>query len=98
MEWRKKRGSRGLLGHLHGYGCQIRFIETEEELIVLAATVFDVPLGNSEEVDLAINEMKTANRSACRRMAYNNIMRMWDTVSPFWIETEYLTRLISHAT
>jgi hypothetical protein len=91
MEWRKNRGARGLFGHLHGYGCQIQFIKTEEELIVLACEVFGVAnTGDSTSVSEAISLLKTQNRSACRREAYANIERLWSVIEPFWIETQYL--------
>lgn len=92
MEWRKKRGARGLLGHLRGYGCQIQYIKTEEELIVLACEIFDVEnSGDSFVVDEAIAEQKTRNKSGTRRRAYANIEKLWPVIEPFWIETQYLT-------
>jgi hypothetical protein len=92
MEWRKKRGARGLLGHLRGYGCQIQFIRTEEELIVLACEIFGVEnCGDSASVDEAIVAMKSRNKSGTRRRAYANIERLWPVLEAFWLETQYLT-------
>ena len=93
MDWRKKRGARGLLGHLHGYGCRINCIETEEELIALACVVFSVEnIGGLDQVEAEITFQKATNRNATRRRAYQNIDQLWNTISPFWIETEYLLR------
>ena len=42
MFWKKRPEIRQLFGHLSGYGCLTKYIETEEELMILASSVFGV--------------------------------------------------------
>jgi len=77
MYWTKRSEIRQLFGHLSGYGCMTKYIQSEQELMVIASAIFDVS-SFENAIDLAskINDMKKINKRSAKRVALSNVRHL----------------------
>ena len=77
MFWKKRPEIRQLFGHLSGYGCLTKYIETEEELMILASSVFGVQnFKDAQDLTSKINELKKKNKRVAKTIALSNARKL----------------------
>ena len=77
MYWTKRTEIRQLFGHLSGYGCLTKYIQSEQELMVLAAAIFDFQyFDNASDLTSKINDMKKKNKKNAKRVALSNVKKL----------------------
>ncbi len=77
MFWTKRPEVRQLFGHLSGYGCLTKYIQDEQELMVIASAVFDVKyFENSSDLASKICDLKKRNKKTAKRVALSNVKKL----------------------